>query len=1679
MSKRGQQNSSKRNKHKSQQSVSITDKSLFAKDLMLDREDNSISLQSASSSSSTLHPSSGSSQLHQRKPARAAERLEDIDQDDDNQDDDEEEESRGNRHTSKQTLNKKSTSVANASVNTSITATSTARNAFSKLTSLSSWVSNSREQEATGLWSWLTSSRTISQAQQRQEDRDDALRLARHQLDLQTRFSITFNSNSREQKSTSKKKKTEEADNATEREKEAMKSLWDSSKKVEAFNLKRQDWVALFALTIVTLGVRFWRISWPDEVVLDETNVGQLVNGYAKGEFVLDAHPPLGKMILAGISSMSNYSGGFGFEDIGDQYPGSVPYVSMRGAMATMGALCVPMAYATLKASGHGAPAAILASTLVAFDNALTASNRMMALDAPLMFFTAATIMSWNFFIKQSARPFTRLWWTWLLATGVSMTGAMSIKLIGTASALTALYFMSLNLWTLARDKAVSTSTWLKHCTARMGALVVLPVALYLILFQLHFANETHQPDYRISPRAESDLDHLSRLYRQSLISHYPTEDHIQTWRDVVYGSVVQIQSEAKPHAGSVGNVYIHSSAETNPKGTQQQLVSGYSYPDINTQWIIIKADVDSDDGEPEEIPSRMELVKNGDLVRLRHVSTRKCLHSHNHRTYTNAQNDKFNEVTGYGGHGFDGDSNDWWVIETVDSETLREGTKSASEPIRALESTFRIRHYEIGCYLFASDSPLPEPWGAGRTEVICRNDARVTDKSVWRFAHNRHDYLPKDTPKTKYPTPSFWAKFTEMHQLMWSYKGPLEENLQISSSNPRHWPMGQAMIQAWSGYQRQIAIVANPVVWWTATLGLVTYVFSAAVFAIRQKRGYFETGRLGEFQRFHLSEAGTFFTGWASHYLPFFFVDRVLYMHHYFPSLYFSILLFSSILPGILGFLSRPVRFAAFTALLLLTIATFLRLAPLSYGSEMSREKCEAISRWVNPKKGYFSNELDCSLAPWAAETPKPLWILRQQGKVDKALSKTERQVTMTIKDAKSPTGTTTMVAASNFMTAEPVILLGDTAASPSAPFFNGKGSRLSVTKPLPKIRAPVLPMQLPPIKRRLPVPDIVLLPYQQPPQLWDRETQALMMQREDLNLYEKLQIQQLVSGNYQKVNNDEDDESSDEEEEVVVVDSVNGPEQDQNQNQNQNQDGDVREDSFGQQDEGHLDANNNNQAPSPDQLSVEPLKRDSSAADADAEIDRVLSRFQERNRQAAVLAAAAYHQIRIPDEQLQIEDDEAEQLDYNPADIFDRRFEQLGNNLADSGNGNSNDTEHNRDQQIKNYHTLGLAQPAKFEGGKSFKRRQMMMDAAVVAAKKQEQEANQASGKDGKAEGKGARAFLGAAKNLEEELQELREQAVEQKVKLSILQEKRRLAREARIERNFQKRKDSQKVCGAILGNAAAIRKQIEEEDDAAVAAGLYDDGDEDDLRNDWGRGVARQWRAEFDARQKMTQEEKDILEKAKESKAAKNREAKEARERAAAERKRIRLLAKAEAEAAAAAAAAAEDEDKGEEEEGVVDENDESDSADRAQISESSSEEGYQLLQQQEDDAYYGDDYDFNDNEEEQEYEMRGPPISVGSAEELEQVLRQLQEEGVRAEVVRGAVTETIEAIAPAASAAVDDGNNEDDNEGERPPPIAVKNAEELASVLEKLAADGVRAEVVQGDLTRYVEPPMASV
>ncbi|KAG9327180.1 hypothetical protein KVV02_000896 [Mortierella alpina] len=851
--------------------------------------------------------------------------------------------------------------------------------------------------------------------------------------------------------------------------------------------------------TTVTLGIRLWRISWPDEAAVDEASVGRIVNAYIKGEYAFDAQPPLGKLILAAVASVAGYSGSYTFDQSDDPYP-SIPYGSMRAAVSSMGALCSPMAYITLKATSHSTLAAMLAATLVAFDNALTASNRQMLLDAPLLFFTAATLMSCTLFTKCSPRPFALSWWAWLLATGVFMAGAVSVKLTGILTAAFVGLFMLQDLWRLARRESVTVGQWSQHCAARIGTLLVLPFVLYLTIFQIHFAYQTREPDYLNSAQAENDLRLLPPPFRHALVPRYPKEQQ-EVWRDVVYGSVVRLQSESQSQS------YLHSFYKLNPGGSHQQQVGGYEYPDLNTHWIVILADLDKD--EPEEIPSRLQYLKNGDSLRLRHVSTRRCLHAHDVRTYGSLQGKNLHEVTAYGGVAFDGDANDWWQVEQVDTDQMRETVDhDEGGPIKALETAFRLRHSSLGCYLYVSETTLPEPWGQGRREIVCRTDAGVTPKSIWRFTMNEHDYLPADALLAASPTPSFWQKFKYMHRLMWFPANRVESGLvprtfDRFASTPQQWLLPNSVIPVWTGYMRQVVIIANPVVWWVSTLGLLSFIILKVFFVLRTKRGYLETGLLKQLKTQQLGNMSTFFAAWAIHYMPFFCVDRMLYLHHYFPALYCTILLASSLFSVVMEFFSRQIRYLFLSSLVILCISSFAQLAPLSYGSLMTRGHCESVSRWFNL--------LDCSIAPavkYKLDAQHiPLSTQRKQRREEKGPSSLalQQEGAPTAQQPQATNGPILSHAGPDvdFLTREAVLPASASASALPQNAQEGIQGRYSsyrqagIEKQQFRKKPPVLESFFPSANELQPMQDVVLLPYQISPQHWDLDVLNQMLGR------------------------------------------------------------------------------------------------------------------------------------------------------------------------------------------------------------------------------------------------------------------------------------------------------------------------------------------------------------------------------------------------------------------------------------------------------------------------------------------------------------------------------------------------------------------------------------------------------
>lgn len=218
-------------------------------------------------------------------------------------------------------------------------------------------------------------------------------------------------------------------------------------------------------------------------------------------------------------------------------------------------------------------------------------------------------------------------------------------------------------------------------------------------------------------------------------------------------------------------------------------------------------------------------------------------------------------------------------------------------------------------------------------------------------------------------------------------------------------------------------------------------------------------------FKQHHLSNAGTFFTAWALHFLPFIFINSTthpsirLNYRDYFPALYFSLLLACTLLAGImrLSTMSRFTRAGMYLSLSIIAISAFIQMSPLTYGTLMTPENCAALATKINPKK-----IPDPGYAGVPKGTPIPLI---------------------------QPTLKLTCTTWSQHLSTNPLSLTNTSAPETFAEFKTR--TELHLPKPIPRKRSPVLESIFPDKRIALPMEKVFMTPCQRPPQLWEVDEQ------------------------------------------------------------------------------------------------------------------------------------------------------------------------------------------------------------------------------------------------------------------------------------------------------------------------------------------------------------------------------------------------------------------------------------------------------------------------------------------------------------------------------------------------------------------------------------------------------------
>jgi len=516
-------------------------------------------------------------------------------------------------------------------------------------------------------------------------------------------------------------------------------------------------------------------------------------------------HPPFGKLLFAFAGWFVGYDGSFLFENIGDSYiTNKVPYIAYRTVPALLGSLTVSTVFLIMQESGYSLPACILAAGLVLFDNAHVAQTRLILLDATLVFAMALSVYCYVRFYKHRHVAFSRKWWKWLLLTGVSLSCVISTKYVGAFTFFSIGVPVMFDLWDLLdvnrKQGALALPDFGRHLGARVLGLIVFPYIIYLFWFQVHFA---------ILTRSGPGDEFMSPAFQETL------GDNIMTAQSVgvnYYDALTLRHKETK--------VYLHSHTERYPLryddgrvSSQGQQVTGYPHNDTNNQWQIQPIN-------PAEI-GKANVVKNGDVVKLRHLVTDTFLLSHDVASPYHPTNQEFTTISVEEANG------PRWNDTLFE---IRVDKVANGVPIRTKASQFKLLHYPSRVAMWTHTTPLPE-WAFKQAEIN-GNKNIAASSNIWYFEDipslPAGDARFHQEPR-QIKTLSFFKKYFELQGLMFHHNNALTSSHPYAS-HPISWPFLLRGVSFWTknDTREQIYFIGNPVGWWL--VGSLLAVFAGIV---------------------------------------------------------------------------------------------------------------------------------------------------------------------------------------------------------------------------------------------------------------------------------------------------------------------------------------------------------------------------------------------------------------------------------------------------------------------------------------------------------------------------------------------------------------------------------------------------------------------------------------------------------------------------------------------------------------------------------------------------------------------------------------------------------------------------------------------------------------------------------
>ncbi|KAI9022268.1 glycosyltransferase family 39 protein [Phycomyces nitens] len=683
--------------------------------------------------------------------------------------------------------------------------------------------------------------------------------------------------------------------------------------------------IALTVITVLAFFITFYKIWYPAQVVFDEVHFGKFAGFYLKRSFFFDVHPPLAKLMIAGAGYLLDYDGHYNFDKIGESYiENNVPYIGMRALPAILNVFSASLMYSIMKQSGYSVVTCTLVAGMYTLDNSLVAQHRLILLDSMLIFYMLGTVYAYIRFHKQRHWEFSVKWWSWLILSGVMMAMTLSVKMVGLFIVATVGVSVLVDLWRLLDlQRGLSMGKIMKHFLARVFALIIIPTAVYVFWFYVHFNILDHSGpgDSMMSPLFQSTLKSSPLLMKTLDIHYYDTI------------SIMHKETSVYLHSHNMSYPLRYPDGRISSKGQQ---VTGIKKPNENSYWRVKPTkEISIDTKTP---------VRHGDVIQLEHVGTGTNLLTHNVASTLMPTNQEVRTVPLGERH-----------EETLFVVYLND--KSNGNIWQTHRKPFRLLHKSTAVAIWTHRKPLPD-WGLGHQEVN-GNKKNSESTNYWIadeiFGVNATEV--NSNKKGEIGHLPFWKKFAELQIKMLSQNSKLTKSHPYQTS-PLEWPLMLRGISYWtnSTTKEQIYMTGNIAGWWLAFTAVV-FLVGLLILDMLAKRRNYEPILPAIHHR--LTQSGGFFLLlFILHYVPFYGMGRTLFLHHYLPAVTASYLLLGSVFQYIFidgidmpissyGPTSKYKRETFITArpslktyiaaiiIIAMQLSVFIFLSPITYGTQ------------------------------------------------------------------------------------------------------------------------------------------------------------------------------------------------------------------------------------------------------------------------------------------------------------------------------------------------------------------------------------------------------------------------------------------------------------------------------------------------------------------------------------------------------------------------------------------------------------------------------------------------------------------------------------------------------------------------------------------------------------------------